>query len=211
MIIPPDPEKDPNLFSDNSSTSSLLDDVITRPRSVFSFASHEDHGEALPPYERQRLEGHLFADPPQMAERRDRNRPSLILNHPHSTPPSLPLAGSPLSPEAGHEEPYASTSTARLPLSAASGSSTAVSSNKLWEGSNSRKIRPQRSWRKTWKKWRKWVYLAGALVIAGIGVTVGLLVGLKAGKKSHPPDPSPPWEDTTDGRNAWVTVSQVLH
>ena len=230
MIIPPDPEKDPNIFDPSASAPSLVplstveeDEVsstsgeITRPRPAhttnhaFGYPFGDDlgfgySGEQLPPYERQRMEGEIFADPStsrsiSMRERSTRThiaRPSLVIPNPSPDHRQSPLTST--------EDALltASSSTARLPLT-----NPSSTPSKNWEGSLTNWSEKHRSkhWRKWWKKWKKWVYLAFALLIAGIGVLVGVLVGLKAGKTTPPPTPpSSPWQDN-DGKSAWVTVS----
>jgi hypothetical protein len=82
MIIPPDPEKDPNLFTPADSTPSLLlptlDGEIRAPdpahphsRQAYGYAYGEWSGEQLPPYEGKRAsrEGDVFSDRQEMTER----------------------------------------------------------------------------------------------------------------------------------------------
>ncbi|ORX40498.1 hypothetical protein BD324DRAFT_606412 [Kockovaella imperatae] len=249
MIIPPDPEKDPNVFNRTESSSSLVleglvdedDDhsnaptVPQRPQiparartsnHAFGYPFGDDlglgySGEALPPYERQRMEGlssasssndDVFADPgspssPPLMRERTHIRPSLIIPGASS---STFIQPSPLTP-LDEDLMTASTSTARLPLTAPSSSSSRIDP-KLWEGSQPSAVdrHKTKQWKRWWKKWKKWIYVAAAFLIAGIGVAVGLLVGLKAARKTAPIPTRSPWQEN-DGSSAWVTSGESLN
>lgn len=83
MIIPPDPEKDPNLFTPADSTPSLLlspsetdlrhpDPTHPHPRQAYgAYAYGEWSGEQLPPYvpKRESREGDVFSDRQEVRER----------------------------------------------------------------------------------------------------------------------------------------------
>lgn len=241
MIIPPDPEKDPNAFSASASTTSLVpppsdsdSDSIQPPQpartrnGAFGYPYGDDlgvgyNGEALPPYQRERLEGgNLFADPPVMRERVNR----FSVTQPSITIPTtairteLQVAPSPLSPD-DELTPIASTSTTRLPFTVVPISGAPASTSKLWESSstastgnvsNSRFLVPAPSVRRWWKKWRKWVYIAIGLLLAGLGLMIGMLVGVGTGEHEDQSKDMAAWKDVSgDGQRAnWVTVSTDL-
>lgn len=162
MIIPPDPEKDPNVFSPSSSTQSLLPppsessdiDSITHPERayirnpVFGYPFSDDlgvgyNGEALPPYQQHHHRGdgsdlNAPGNPPM----RERSRVSRI-------PPGIIIPDRPMERERGIKSslddgdadeditPRASTSTAQLPFTSLNTPSTTIgSTSKLWESSS---------------------------------------------------------------------------
>lgn len=240
MIIPPDPEKDPNVFSASSSTPSLVSlpsegttDLVSPPRAVtrnsafgYPFGGSADdlglgyNGEALPPYRRAENVGGVDAPVDQMRQI-NRNRPTIVTSGFQLSNNDDPV----ILPSATEDEltPRASASTSRLPFTLhETQSSTMVdSSTKLWEGSNSdgrsrKKVFPAMTpgWKRWWKRWRKWVYIGIGLLLAGLGLMVGLLIGLRAGDGDQSPQAtSPPWKDTTgDGkRQTWVTSGESLN
>jgi hypothetical protein len=70
-------------------------------------------------------------------------------------------------------------------------------------------------WKRWWKRWRKWVYVGIGLLLAGLGVMVGLLVGMS----KDAPDPTPsgagaPWKDNSGDakrQQQWVTSGESLN
>ncbi|WVQ94998.1 hypothetical protein IAU59_002090 [Kwoniella sp. CBS 9459] len=256
MIIPPDPEKDPNIFNASSSTPSLLHAPSEYDETTSRWdGDHDRDGdlESLPPYEGRRRsrmsttsdDEDVFADSnaapghhsarvsPYGHHTRDagsRNRnsalPGLIIpalpqrvhvnQLPHST-------SSPIS-SAGSLTPTASRPSVVLPRFNASGSTTLnhssgeASTSKLWEnsstkpeGSSSRAKGkrvcgiippPSEGFRRWWKRWRRWAQVVIVIVLLGIGLTVGLLVGMRQNEdKSDKYAKGPPWMDKdTDGK-----------
>lgn len=153
MIIPPDPEKDPNLFDPSASTPSLVpppsepsDTEITPPErartrnAAFGYPYTNDdlglgyNGEALPPYVREgaAAEGDVFADPPNMRERpinTRRSTPGIIIPIHNQNDGNHGMD----SPD-DDLTPIASTSRTHLPAQLQTPSSTA-SASKIWESS----------------------------------------------------------------------------
>jgi hypothetical protein len=66
--------------------------------------------------------------------------------------------------------------------------------------------------RRWWKKWRKWVYIAIGLLLAGLGLMIGMLVGVGTGEHEDQSKDMAAWKDVSgDGQRAnWVTVSTDL-
>ncbi|OCF31593.1 hypothetical protein I316_06792 [Kwoniella heveanensis BCC8398] len=251
MIIPPDPEKDPNLFNASSSTPSLLhapseyDDTTSR--------WDGDHDtESLPPYEGRRRSrvsivsddedvfadsnaapGHVVGSSPYGQYTRasgerahDSRLPGLTIPaHPQRVHVSqLPHSSSSPISSTGSLTPTASRPSVLLPRFNASGSTTLNHSNgeastsKLWEssstkpeGSSSRAKGkrvcgiippPSEGFRRWWKRWRRWAQVVIVIVLVGIGLTVGLLVGMRQNRaKSDKYPKGPPWMDKdTDGK-----------
>ena len=268
MIIPPDPEKDPNIFDAASSTPSLFapptevsestqegpetgDGVVVPARArvrntAFGYPfTHDDlgvgyGGEALPPYRRESAESNrsnLFADPPVHSGgggaglgangggsgaatpvMRERNQRIITVPGITIPPQPLPNRASTSTPSDG------TTPTAGLPFTNTLQSSTAASTSKLWEGSGATggaasqrnpwlslpSMTPE--WKRWWKKYRQWVYIAIGLLLAGLGVMIGLLVGLKAAADHKDPTAGVPWKDISgDKRQAWVSTGESLN
>ena len=194
MIIPPDSEKDATLFSPTSSTPSLISppsesDIDTPSRVVirntaFGYPFGSSQ-DPLPPYPRN----DMFVNP----EMRERTRRTVTRPHILIPAPSSPSSDE-LTPRASTSRPY---------------SSTIGSTSKLWEGHPPKPSRFQQ-W---WKKWRKWVYIIGAILLAGMGIMVGLFVGINTGPKETP-DPNKPWKDVTgDGKRQsnWISTGESLN
>ncbi|WWD19931.1 hypothetical protein CI109_104403 [Kwoniella shandongensis] len=221
MIIPPDPEKDPNIFSPSSSTPSLLN-----PPSESAYdVDWED--ESLPPYERRQRrsrissshEGDVFSDENALPRRTSSSPPRLrtldsVYQHRSHHRASSSSTGS-LTPtgilpihtssiQDVHPQNISPTTTLNSPHHA--------STSKIWEGSSSSQdgksrkricgILPPLSAesQKRWLKWRRWVQAVMVLVLIGVGLAIGLLVGLeKAAASRRGPGPMPPWMDNEPG------------
>jgi len=226
MIIPPDPEKDPNLFTPADSTPSLLlptlDGDIRAPdpahphaRQAYGYAYGEWSSEQLPPYEGKRAsrEGDVFSDRQEMTERsanvpRTRSQGGLnpLLRNSHA------VGLAPLDTSL----PIASSSSQLLPSPATTLDGNA-STSKIWESSAS-PLRPKegkrnkikaafapapeiRDW---WAQYRKWVIGIVITILIGLGIMTGLLVGLNVGVDKGVDGPSnsfSPWHDI-DGKKA---------
>ena len=218
MIIPPDPEKDPNLFTPADSTPSLLlprlDGDIRAPdlahphsRQAYGYAYGEWSGEQLPPYEGKRAsrEGDVFSDRQEMSERNAMPRPRshIAVDTLRDSRGLNPLNTS---------LPIASSSTQSLPSPATTLNANA-STSKLWESSTSpstegkrNKIKeaftPAPEIRDWWSKYRKWVISVVITILVGLGIMTGLLVGLQVGVDKQDVGPAnslSPWHDI-DGK-----------
>ena len=270
MIIPPDPEKDPNIFSATSSTPSLFpppsdtdsedahdpthSGTIAVPSRAhtrntnaaygYPFSYADDlgvgyNGEALPPYRRSSVDStsNLSPDPPfpggaiatgssvsavpgalnyggvpvpaQMRERNQRivTVPGIII------PPPPAIHDDETTPTAR----TAATGESGLPFTTDQTASSTGSTAKLWEGSGTQ---PKKwsapsmtpAWARWWKKYKKWVYIALGVFLAGLGMMIGLLVGLKAGAEKKDPTPGVPWKDISgDKRQTWVSTGESLN
>jgi hypothetical protein len=224
MIIPPDPEKDPNLFTPADSTLSLLlptldgeirqpDATHPHPRQAYGYAYGEWSGEQLPPYEGKRAsrEGDVFSDRQEMGERRS------APPRPNSQPGiSRPTRNPRVSGLAALDTalPIASASTQSLPSPATTLNANA-STSKLWESSTSpskegkrNKIRaaltPDPDIRDWWAQYRKWIITIVITILIGLGIMTGLLVGLRVGVDKTVDNSSnsfSPWHDI-DGKKA---------
>ena len=228
MIIPPDDEKDATLFSPTSSTPSLVPppseyDIEPPPLAYtrnsafgYPFGSARDdlgvgythNGEHLPPYRDA-----LPSGDGQYTMMRERSRRSVT--RPHVT---ISTAPGPRSSSEDDVTPRASTSTSRLPFTDASSSNTTGSTSKLWESSRHPKKKSKYvptlspGWQQWWKKYGKWVYVAVGLLLAGIGLMIGLLVGMGAGKAEMSETTPSPWKDKGDGKTQnWVSSGESLN
>lgn len=210
MIIPPDPEKDPNLFTPADSTPSLLlspsevdlrqpDATHPHPRQAYGYAYGEWSGEQLPPYvpKRDSREGDIFSDRQEVRERSSSSAPPLPsgarsrITHPSVNQlmrESRTLPPSPLDTSL----PIASTSAQTLPSPSTSTTDPSASTSKLWESSGSRSkegrkgkmkaaLTPAPEIRDCWAKYRKWTIGIIIIILVGLGIMTGLLVGLRAG------------------------------
>ncbi|WVF67404.1 hypothetical protein IAT40_002160 [Kwoniella sp. CBS 6097] len=250
MIIPPDSEKDPNIFNASSSTPSLLHAPSEYDETTSRWdGDHDRDGdlESLPPYEGRRrsrvsvtsddgdvfadshaASGHIVGSSPYghpMREAGSRHRasglPGLITPaHPQRVHVNqLPHSSSSPISSTGSLTPTASRPSVVLPQFHASGSTTLHHSNggeastsKLWEdsstkleGSTSRAKGkrvcgiippPSEGFRRWWNRWRRWAQVVLVIVLLGIGLTVGLLVGMRQNKdKSDRYPKGPPWMD----------------
>lgn len=266
MIIPPDPEKDPNIFSPSSSTPSLLPPPSepstdtyssdtdgnsirapaaartrhTNPAFGYPFINDDlgigyaaPGGEQLPPYRRAgsiitlpendagaeaspRPSGEVFGDGAALSGTNTPTRNSTTRRSQRTrTAPANPTvvipAPAPRVPDDPDLTPTASSS--RLPYTQSD-----ASASKLWEGhspSSSRSLFPPLTpgWRRWWRKHSKWVYVALGLLLAGLGLMIGLLVGMRAGTDDADKTSSGvPWKDTTgDKRQGWVTSGESLN
>lgn len=223
MIIPPDPEKDPNLFTPADSTPSLLLSPSERdvrhpeathphPRQGYGYVYGEWSGEQLPPYERRRAsreaEGDVFSD---RQEVRERNLlPILTANN---TAANARVSRSFNVTPLDTSLPLASTSAQTLPSASASPLDPNASTSKLWESSGSRSkegrkgkmkaaLTPSPDIRDCWTKYRKWIIGVIILILVGLGIMTGLLVGLRVGvDNADDEDQSAfsPWHDI-DGK-----------
>ena len=160
MIIPPDPEKDPNLFTPADSTPSLLlppsetdvrhpDATHPHPRQAYGYAYGEWSGEQLPPYvpKRDSREGDVFSDRQEVRERNTASPsgPGSATGHQHRSSRGHPavndlvrdsrtLYASPLNTSL----PIAGSSTQTLPSPSTTIADQNASTSKLWESSTSR-------------------------------------------------------------------------
>ena len=229
MIIPPDSENDPNLYTPSASTSSLIlpDELdIRHPETAhrdpaFGYPLSDDFGlgfnvDSLPPYERRRPARPSagidpYADPVYHVPLRSEPQPS-----------PLPSRQPPVSTEA---ITFSSSSTSHLPRAGLP--SHADTRTKMWESSSpasrsgdrrkrflclplphlpSFPISPgARAWR---KRYRRYVQIALLFLIIGLALTIGLLVGLRAGlgndSDSNPGGSGPP--GSPSGRRTAIMV-----
>lgn len=227
MIIPPDPEKDPNLFTPADSTPSLLlptlegdirhpDPAHPHSRQAYGYAYGEWSSEQLPPYEGKRAsrEGDVFSDNRELRERRTpppRPTSHLAVNnvlrasrlaHPAPLDTSLPIAS-------------ASTSSLPSPVTTLADNNSNASTSKLWESSDSsskegkrKKVKdaltPAPEIRDCFTKYRKWIIGVVTTILVGLGIMTGLLVGLRVGVDKDASDSTKsysPWHDI-DGKKA---------
>ena len=229
MIIPPDPEKDPNIFSASSSQPSFsvpageYVSTVRHPEPAhsnpaFGYPFRDDSsfgftGEALPPYEGRRdwrrplNGGERFVDSIDDSSR----QPTIAI------PPLLRSASASSS-----VNPLVSLSDT-LPITAPSQSSSTTligpSSSKQWESSSPPQTAHRRRFlsvplpnlpslpippraRKWWKKYRRYVHTVLVLLLIGIGLMIGLLVGLRRVLWSRPPPggSQQPHDPDNDGR-----------
>lgn len=166
MIIPPDPEKDPNIFSPSSSTPSLV--PAPSEHSYFGTASWD--GESLPPYEGRRRsrtsfvadhnsgtrhtrEGDVFSDEnaARLQEMRERNpRPGLgvvipatVINPAYQQSPGsslgsvTPTANGPNASLPSFHSTHPAHSHAESSIIPASDTAPVASTSKLWESPSS--------------------------------------------------------------------------
>jgi hypothetical protein len=224
MIIPPDPEKDPNLFTPADSTPSLLlptldgdiglpDPAHPHSRQAYGYPYGEWSSEQLPPYERKRAsrEGDVFSDSQEMRERspppRPRSHPAIgnILRDTR--------AGSPAPLDT--LLPVASASTSSLPSPVTTLADNNASTSKIWEGTDSpvkegrrKKVKnaltPAPDIRDCFTRYRKWIIGVVTAILVGLGLMTGLLVGLRVGVDKDSSDSArsySPWHDI-DGKKA---------
>ncbi|OXC67291.1 hypothetical protein AYX13_04209 [Cryptococcus neoformans] len=173
MIIPPDPEKDPNIFSPSSSTPSLV--PAPSEHSYFGTASWD--GESLPPYEGRRRsrisfaadqssdtrhtrEGDVFSDEnaTHLQEMRERNpRPGLgvvipatVINPAYQQSPGsslgsvTPTATGPNASLPSFHSTHPAHSYAESSIVPASNTAPVASTSKLWESPSSQPSGPTR-------------------------------------------------------------------
>ena len=218
MIIPPDPEKDPHIFTATNSTPSLLlpptesSSSIQSPETAhlrnpsFGYPFGDDrsvlqvdmgeNGEALPPYEGRRRR--LRQDIP-LSRERDLQRPGIVI-------PPRPRSSDSIN-SITLNTPINTTSLPSLsaqlnqPNQAISPSST----TKLWESSSFPSSSPQRpsifsklcrpplppGFTKWWKRYRRYVQAALIFLFIGIGIMIGLLVASRKGIWARPPGQIP--------------------
>lgn len=210
MIIPPDPEKDPNLFTPADSTPSLLltpsendvrhpDATHPHPRQAYGYAYGEWSGEQLPPYvpKRDSREGDIFSDRQEVRERSSSSAPPLPSGARsranHASVNQLMRESRSLNPTPLDTSlPIASSSAQTLPSPSVTLNDPNASTSKLWESSTSpskegRKgkmkaaLTPSPDIRDCWTKYRKWTIGVIVLILVGLGIMTGLLVGLKVG------------------------------
>ncbi|KAK8853502.1 hypothetical protein IAR55_004209 [Kwoniella newhampshirensis] len=225
MIIPPDPEKDPNIFSPSSSTPSLL---IAPSESSFDVAWNDD--EFLPPYERRqrrsRASSHdadtvdehstprrTSSSPPQSSGFVTSNLQHLPLPHlPHTSSTSTgSLTPTQTGPSSGLSQFNTQTPSPSTTIAAP----LPTSRSKLWEGSSSQsggKDLTKRRNRalilpvgvqKWWKRWRRWVQAIVVLILIGIALLVGLLVGTRQAAAKHSALPKTPGDKSGRKTAIW--------
>jgi hypothetical protein len=211
MIIPPDPEKDPRLFSE-SRTSLVTDaDLISLDEPAIPAAAfHRDYlysspftddyaaypNEALPPYDGQR------AQPVSGAPRVRRSaRNSDLLVRVTSASSSRSSLGSTSTSSRTTARPTLNGSAVPIVSSSLSPSSTVVGSGshrpKVWEGiEGSPSIRKKRGKVRTfWTKHRRWLSIVLILVIAILLIAIGLAAGLGMSKTKRNSPKTKPYKD----------------
>lgn len=164
MIIPPDPEKDPNFFDPSASTPSLLpppdrdrdgdDDGNVRHADLahtrHPYGAHgydEWSGEQLPPYERRRASsirsGEVFGDSASMREVSQtvpsgvRSQPTLYIPHASSSRPTSVVYPSHGDPTTSRH--FSASLPSLISPSATVHPDPASSSAKLWESTTTTK------------------------------------------------------------------------
>ncbi|ORY25431.1 hypothetical protein BCR39DRAFT_544074 [Naematelia encephala] len=218
MIIPPDPEKNPDYFSASSSTPSLVPPPSeTSDTANPSHARHRNRafgypysddlgvgftGEALPPYARRST---------SLEHDRNQNLVDVFADPPRPQSISIPNRR-PSSPESESDQsltPIASTSTSvgipHLIPSPSTTTAAVASSSKIWEGNSTstssatststsrgkrRVLGIPKGFRKWWKRYHKWVYAVLIALLICVGLVIGLMVGLNVGSHKRPPPPS---------------------
>ncbi|RXK35137.1 hypothetical protein M231_07612 [Tremella mesenterica] len=190
MIIPPDDDKDPNLFiTPTASTSSLPhppSDLTSSDRNTtfgYPFGSDlslfpsrlSSHDEHLPPYDPHR------SDPPiRQTTRRSITQPTI---------------SDPLNPQIRDETTRMSSSRS-LPL-------PTQSTIRIHASSSTQSISEKKKKRRFMtflKRYKWWIIAVVTLVVVGLALLLGLLVGLKVGSGRHqrpPPVAFSPYRDNS--------------
>jgi hypothetical protein len=223
MIIPPDPEKDPQLFTESRTSLTTDADLISFdepsvPEVAYSrdllysggpFADDFAVYEQLPPYEGRRAgtptaaTATAPAGPTTRVRRSARNSNYLIRINSSSSSSSLGSSSSRASMRG-----TASGSAIPINLNSTSPSSTAVATDrsKVWEGVDGKSPHQRRldrlvtpRVRAAWMKHRRWLIIAMLIVSAVLLVAIGLAVGLgvSLGNNNSNSNNPPPkkWKD----------------
>ena len=237
MIIPPDPEKDPNIFDPSASTPSLVpppsEPTDSTDSASISSASrvrrparaHTNHafgypfgddlgvgysGEALPPYERerQRIESIRNASPTEDIFA-DPPSSSQPMRERNPVRPSLiiPPLTGGLSPLTPPDDGLVTASSSTAHLPLTAPSASSISTTRKLWEGSSVVDRHQA---KQWRRWwKKWKKVV-YLAAAILIAGIGVLVGVLVGLKAGKttaPASNGSPWADNDGRSAWVTVS----
>lgn len=234
MIIPPDPEKDPRLFSESRTSVATADLVSLDEPAVPEVAYHPDFlytspftddyatypNEALPPYEGQQTDPLAARPSPNPRVRRSVRNSDLLVRVTSAASSSSSLGSS--SSTSSRATARATHHGSAVPINLVDSndsSATAVGSSrpKVWEkplGSRRRfKAAMSPELRAFWRRNKRWIVFLIIVAIAAILVAIGLAVGLGVALQQTRPtwsEKQKPTRNTTwPGSNASVQIGTL--